>query len=614
MLLVIRKHSEAAAMARWGLRIAEALDSSLNILWLEHGGEPKQASDLSWKPWSVDLLGGDSEWSHVEASLVNQGEVEINVCRTNCLSRHLTALSVERDMSPDLIVVGRHDSARDGSMTGKLAREILDDAHCSVLVLRLGSFDITESTGSSILVPCAGGSHSRTGIRLASAMAGMNATALYIESDTDELSEDVGYEHLRRAVARAGLTADTVRLKVVLSDSVSEALKVEVEEGEYGLLLIGATGGGTLRRKLFGTVPERLIKGDDSMSVGVIRAARPMGHRLREKIGQLLRLNVPQMERDERVELFTEVEGKARWSFDFAALMILSTTIAALGLLADSPAVVIGAMLVAPLMTPLLGGGLALVQGNWPLWKRCQNAVLGGFLLALLVSVILGLGARWIDMGLTKELLARGEPTLLDLGVAFFSGIAASYCLSRPKLSSALAGVAIAAALVPPIATTGISLALGAHSTAKGAGLLFGTNVVAIVLGAGLNFFVAGVRGKQGDSQIWAHRLAIVLALVCVVLIAPLTSVLVGKASNDESIVESVQEVMMSSQGGDEYRLISAAVRREDGDDNWIEIHLEGPQFPSEEITSKLSSVVQERYGKGVKTKIRMTLVKDVMP
>ena len=153
---------------------------------------------------------------------------------------------------------------------------------------------------------------------------------------------------------------------------------------------------------------------------------------------------------------------------------------------------------------------------------------------------------------------------------------------------------------------------MGEYSTAKGAGLLFGTNVVAIVLGAALNFYVAGIRGKQGDSQLWAHRLAIALALVCVVLIAPLTSVLIGKRGSDDSMVESVEQIMLSSAGGDEYKLISATIKRQEGNESWIEIHLEGPQFPPKAMTAKLSQAVHEKYGKEMKTKIRMTLVKGV--
>ena len=115
----------------------------------------------------------------------------------------------------------------------------------------------------------------------------------------------------------------------------------------------------------------------------------------------------------------------------------------------DSAAVVIGAMLVAPLMSPLLGCGMAIVQGNLPLFRNSLKAVLFGFLVALAIGVVLGFIS---PMGeLTDELRARGGPTVLDMLVALLSGIAAAYCNGRPNLSAALPGVAIAAALVPPL-------------------------------------------------------------------------------------------------------------------------------------------------------------------
>ena len=110
---------------------------------------------------------------------------------------------------------------------------------------------------------------------------------------------------------------------------------------------------------------------------------------------------------------------------------------------------------------------------------------------------------------LTPELAARGKPGLPDMLIALFSGVAASYCIARPNLASALAGVAIAAALVPPIATTGISLAWGNYMNATGSALLFGINVLAIILGAALSFYGAGIRGNTHFSgrQLWTSRL-----------------------------------------------------------------------------------------------------------
>ncbi|MGJ8676408.1 MAG: DUF389 domain-containing protein [Akkermansiaceae bacterium] len=610
MLLVIRRKPEAAAMVRWGVRIAKAKGSRLHILWLESGREQVLDTDLEWETWGAGLLDKEPEWEVISDSLADCGELEVKLCKANTKSRHLTVLALERSLVPSLIIVGRHVSERNESVAGKLAHELLTQAYSNVLVLRLGNLLIDEPLHKGILVPCSGGKHSRLGLQLASNIAGTGATAFFVQADTDTYAEDVGHERLKRTLQRAKVSQDDVSQKVVLSSKVSAAISDELLSGEYGLLLIGNTDAGTLRRKLFGTVPENLIKGDDGLSIGVIRAARPVGHRIREKFENTLNVTLPQLSRDERIQLFAEIEGKARWSFDFAALMVLATTIAGLGLLADSAAVVIGAMLVAPLMTPLLGGGLAVVQGNLPLWKRSQKAVLLGFFSALFIGLILGVIARCVGMGMTGELLARGEPTPLDLGVAFFSGIAASYCLARPQLSSALAGVAIAAALVPPIATTGICLALGENAVAKGAGLLFGTNVVAIVLGSGLNFFLAGIRGKKSTPRLWSRRLVIVLTLVCAGLCVPLASVLISKIPRSAPIEKSLSSALT----GDEFSIIAVKIINPIVGNEYLEIHLEGPDFPSDATMEAFRNIAAERYGDGTEIRIRMTFVRKVGP
>lgn len=186
---------------------------------------------------------------------------------------------------------------------------------------------------------------------------------------------------------------------------------------------------------------------------------------------------VPQLQREQRLALVERVQSNSHWDFDFFALMCLSTLIAGVGLLQNAPAVVIGAMLVAPLMTPMLGVGLALAQGNPFLLRSALRSVLLGFLTA----VALGLGLGLAHPGLqhpTLEMLSRGGPHLLDLAVAFVSGVAAAYATSRPNLLAALPGVAIAAALVPPLATAGLALSMGEFDLFVGAGLLFLTNMV----------------------------------------------------------------------------------------------------------------------------------------
>jgi uncharacterized hydrophobic protein (TIGR00271 family) len=193
---------------------------------------------------------------------------------------------------------------------------------------------------------------------------------------------------------------------------------------------------------------------------------------------------------DDRAEvvadLYPEGADAAPFTWRFVTLIVLSTVIAALGLVANSAAVVIGAMLIAPLMTPILGVAVAIVLGE-PRRLVTSIALVGaGILLAIGAAyVVTAIAPGTVTANeLTSELLARTEPSLLDLGVAVAAGLAAGYVLVHPKAGSSLPGVAIAVALVPPLASVGIALQLGAGSEAQGAFLLFATNLLAIVLAA----------------------------------------------------------------------------------------------------------------------------------
>ncbi|MCA9311361.1 MAG: DUF389 domain-containing protein, partial [Phycisphaerales bacterium] len=179
-------------------------------------------------------------------------------------------------------------------------------------------------------------------------------------------------------------------------------------------------------------------------------------------------------------------------------------------------AVVIGAMLVAPLMTPLLAIAISLVQGNIRLFRKAWQAMGVGILGALLASMLVGLLSPWND--LSAEVVARGSPNTFDLATALLSGIAAAFALARPGLAGTLVGVAIAVALVPPLATVGISTIKGEFAVTAGAAVLFLTNLVAIVAGAWLVFRLfgldAGLRGRRTPRWVLLALLALMVALI----------------------------------------------------------------------------------------------------
>jgi uncharacterized hydrophobic protein (TIGR00271 family) len=230
---------------------------------------------------------------------------------------------------------------------------------------------------------------------------------------------------------------------------------------------------------------------------------------------------------DERREIKTELSESSRPSFDFLLLVVLSCAIATSGLLTNSVAVIIGAMLVAPLMSPIIGLGLASITSDSKLLRTALGTLLVGALLAVLLSFIMSLINRFLPFislqDIPSEVIARTHPTPIDLVIALSGGLAAAYAMTRKNLSAALPGVAIATALMPPLSTVGIGLALVRWDIAGGAALLFLTNAVTIAFAAAFVFFIRGFNlGRRKNDQKLPRSLWVSAGLVLLLLL-PLT-------------------------------------------------------------------------------------------
>ena len=248
-------------------------------------------------------------------------------------------------------------------------------------------------------------------------------------------------------------------------------------------------------------------------------------------IGSWLRSNIgrePTAEEREAVDELIPQGGPefTQYVVRFSVLIALSAAIAAFGLLASSAAVVIGAMLVAPLMTPITAAAAATVTARNPRLWRALAVVAWGTVLAIAVGWLIALiaGGSVVDVReLPAEVRARTFPTLLDLGVAVAAGGAAGYILPRRSTSGAWPGVGIAVALVPPLATVGITLQLGLGEQSRNAFLLFVTNLAAIIFAAGLALVLTGFRPSQFQGT-RALRTRLVITLLTVIVVAvPLT-------------------------------------------------------------------------------------------
>ncbi len=178
----------------------------------------------------------------------------------------------------------------------------------------------------------------------------------------------------------------------------------------------------------------------------------------------------------------------------FYALIAASSLIASIGLLTNSAPVVIGAMLVSPLMTPIFGMALGMVRGESAFFLRALRAEGGGVALAILFGVIFG--SLNLTTETTPEIAARLRPNLLDLLVAVFAGIAGTWAIIDERISPVLPGVAISTAIIPPLSVSGLCLATGAYAGAQGAFLLFFANFLAILMVSSLIFLWIGLASR----------------------------------------------------------------------------------------------------------------------
>lgn len=236
---------------------------------------------------------------------------------------------------------------------------------------------------------------------------------------------------------------------------------------------------------------------------------------------------------DEFKDLFIILKENAKASEVYLTLMVLATLLAVTGLFANSAPVIIGAMILAPLMSPIISLSMGVLRQDTTLIFDSSRSLLLGVGLALgFATVMTWFTPLW---SINDQIAARLSPTLLDLGVAIISGIAGAYAHSRAEVAKSLAGVAIAVALVPPLAVAGIGIGWFDWTVFWGAFLLFLTNLAGIVLAAALTFMVLGF------SPIRLARKGLVVSLIVVVLVSmPLVSSFVRMV--DEHVLVSSLE------------------------------------------------------------------------
>ena len=516
-MVVVTQAESATALVRWAARLAIMRGEPLTVLCCLLG-EPV----LPLEPVSAKHPEGAEELLRLAAEAISEiqdMEIPLLVMRHPAPAKAI--IDVIQDREIELLCVGMDFTLPKDTTVNRLGRRLLLFAPCKMFVLDPGDED--GSRYQRILLPMGlhlGAFALRTAASLAEKLD-CTLTPFEVGSYFGTDSREVAHRSLITKLKEAGIEASKwIKPAVTLTGKTWKSVVNKSRDSD--LILAGTTAIREVRK--FRVEEEKQI-GPETPRVA-IGLVRPWTLESKQSWVGMMATHIfawlPTLEAADRIDLFDRLQVGARWNVDFMMMICLSTAIASLGLIQNSTAVVIGAMVVAPLMTPLIGAGLALVQGNTMFFRDSIKAMGFGIGAALLISLCLGFLVPMEQ--LTPELLARGAPTIIDLGVAFLSGAAAAYAVARPSLLGALAGVAIAAALVPPLATVGISLAEGAWKVSEGAAILFATNLVAIILGAAFIYRRLGIQGSRlrKGLPLWGRRTVLFLSLLAVILTAPL--------------------------------------------------------------------------------------------
>jgi uncharacterized hydrophobic protein (TIGR00271 family) len=420
----------------------------------------------------------------------------------------------------------------------------LQKSTCAIVAVRGDTTGFTDDDHGiqSILVPTSGGPNTIYALStLLPLTPEIKVTALYVVPEYLGANEEaLGRDRLRETIEFVD-GEGRIDTDLIVAPTVSQGIREAAKE--YDLVLIGASAESSVDKMLFGNIPDEVVR-ESKKPVALMREPHnPVANVMSDITWRLQRV-IPRLKLSDRAETYVRIRRGARPNLDFFVLISLSTIIAALGLIINSAAVVIGAMLVAPLMSPIVGVGLAMVLGNARFLRLSAGAVVRGALLALVLGAVIGL--LQIGKPLTPELLARTQPSFIDLLIALFSGIAAAYALSKSTAAAALPGVAIAAALVPPLATSGVVFTAGHYVESMGALLLFVTNFIAITIGSAIVFLVLGFRPTRAVKERKEVRQRSVLialfSLALVTLILVTTTYLLNEKSRNEDRIREVTE------------------------------------------------------------------------
>ncbi len=406
-------------------------------------------------------------------------------------------------------------------------------------------------------------------------------TVAYVEEIIGEKAEQAGEQTIKSLLHDVGLDAEEFEIKVEVDHIKQRGIKKCFDE--HDLVIAGMDA-----ENQFRLLEDSL----EEATVAIVKRNPPL--RLKSLVEWLPRINPT-----DHADLIHELRQGSAWGPDFIIMLGLAAAVSTLGLLQDSPAVVIGSMLLAPLMTPMMGMGLALAQANIRLMRRSLKSIVLGFFLTVGISFTIGFITPTGET-LSQEVLARGSPNVLDLMIALFAAGAAAYAMARPGIVGAIAGVAIATALVPPACSIGISLAHSAYLNAFGAALLFFANLIAIMAVSSFTFMFLGITAARSlkRNRLIARLGHIGLILILLSLFAPMSISLISTIQEGKnvtvaypvtrSVARAIKERVSQDEG------VEVMYMARDRSERGVTIHLASTKNLPETYADELEQIVRQ--------------------
>lgn len=249
----------------------------------------------------------------------------------------------------------------------------------------------------------------------------------------------------------------------------------------------------------------------------------------------------------EKDGISAEVSSGSHPSNEYFIMLVISAIIATIGLLTNNVAVIIGAMLVSPLLLPLIGISLGAVKGDIELFSSAIEAEAKGVVLVIILVALLTLLVP--NASVTSEILLRTKPTPLDLMVALASGAAAAYALTKKSIGATLPGVAIAVAVMPPLSVVGIGFALKLPEIALGGALTFLANVVAINFAASAVFWLLEFNPQWSFAEEESVKKLQTSAVLLLIIFLPLAYIM-WQSADAANTSAAIREVIGSQLDG----------------------------------------------------------------